>query len=192
MHDILVQFSSRCIDRGYISQEEGPWLIYGLEKRVTLLCSSIPFLLLGCLLSSVQTAVFFYLGVCSLRTYANGYHAKTIWGCLLASLSFEVVFLGIVPRLCNPNLLQWMLHISSAIILFFAPFNHPNMHLSKAEHISCRGKVRLRMFIQLSAILLLYLAGFRKMADGLLLGIVMTALMLVIAYINECWRKQKW
>ena len=77
-----------CVAKGYITQDQAPWLYYGMEKRVSTVIVSIPMLIIGSLVSSLATSIAFYISFCSLRTRTNGIHAKTLVGCLIISSQY--------------------------------------------------------------------------------------------------------
>ena len=90
-------FTNVWIDHGYITQEEAPWLHYGIEKRVITFIISIPMLIIGSLVASPAMAISFYISFYLLRSRANGFYAKSLGGCVVLSLLIEVFFLGILP-----------------------------------------------------------------------------------------------
>lgn len=66
-----------CIAKGYITQDQAPWLYYGIEKRVTTILISIPMLIIGSLVSTPAMSIAFYISFCSLRTRTNGFQGCT-------------------------------------------------------------------------------------------------------------------
>lgn len=107
-----------CVTKGYITQDQSPWLYYGLEKRVSTVIVSIPMLIIGSLVSSPATSIAFYISFCSLRTRTNGIHAKTLFGCLIVSTLSEIIFLGFLPYILN-DAVGIVLLITSGISIFF-------------------------------------------------------------------------
>lgn len=114
-----------CIAKGYITQDQAPWLYYGIEKRVASILISIPMLIVGALVSTPAMAIAFYFSFCSLRTRTNGLHAKTLAGCLFLSMLSEIFFLGIVPCILDDVVTISLLTISTVSIVVLAPYNHP-------------------------------------------------------------------
>lgn len=172
-----------CIAKGYITQDQAPWLYYGIEKRVTTILVSIPMLIVGSLVSTPAMAVAFYISFCSLRTRTNGFHAKTLAGCLILSVISEIFFLGILPCILNDNVAISLLIISIIPIFFLAPYNHPNMALSAEESMACAKSAKKRLLILILLLIILYVMQLKQFVTGILLGIVMAALTLVLAYI---------
>lgn len=68
-------FTKMCVDNGYITREQAPWLHYGIEKRVATLLVSIPMIIVGSLISSPSMAVSFYISF-YLRRWTKGYTIK--------------------------------------------------------------------------------------------------------------------
>ena len=90
-----------CIRKNIIKEENIAWFRYGLEKRIVTLVVGIPFVLMGIAISNIWTALSFFLSFFFLRTRMNGYHAKSILGCLICSLALELLFLGGIAHWIN-------------------------------------------------------------------------------------------
>lgn len=172
-----------CIAKGYITQDQAPWLYYGIEKRVTTILISIPMLIIGSLVSTPAMSIAFYISFCSLRTRTNGLHANTLAGCLILSTISEVFFLGILPCILNDTVTISLLIISIISIFFLAPYNHPNMDLSAEESVSCSESARKRLLILILLLIILHVMQLNQFATGILFGIVMVAVTLTLAYI---------
>lgn len=172
-----------CIAKGYITQDQAPWLYYGIEKRVTTILVSIPMLIIGSLVSTPAMSVAFYISFCSLRTRTNGLHAKTLAGCLILSIISEIFFLGILPCVLNGAVAISLLIISIISIFILAPYNHPDMALSAEESAACAKSAKKQLLILIVLLTILHATQFNQLAIGVLLGIVMVAEMLILAYI---------
>lgn len=172
-----------CIAKGYITLDQAPWLYYGIEKRVTTILISIPMLIIGSLASTPAMSIAFYISFCSLLARTNGLHAKTLAGCLILSIISEILFLGIIPFILNANVAISLLIISIISIAVLAPYNHPNIDLSDEESTACAKSARIRLIILILLLIILYAMQLEQLATGILLGIVMAAVTLVLAYI---------
>lgn len=178
-------FTNMCIDNGYITQEQAPWLCYGIEKRITTFLISIPMLIVGSWVSSPAIAVSFYISFCLLRSRTNGIHAKSFGGCLILSVLTEVFFLGILPRVWNEAVATALLFASTISIFILAPYNHPNMNLSSKELVECARSAKRRLLALLLFLIVMHVLQFNRLATGVLLGIVMVAVTLTFAYITK-------
>lgn len=174
-----------CIAKGYITQDQAPWLYYGIEKRVTTILISVPMLIIGTLVSTPAMSIAFYISFCSLRTRTNGLHAKTLAGCLILSIISEIFFLGILSCILDDTVTISLLIVSTISIAVLAPYNHPNMDLSDEESTACAKSAKKRLFILILLLIILYVMQLEQLATGILLGIVMAALTLVLAYIQK-------
>ena len=172
-----------CIAKGYITQDQAPWLYYGIEKRVTTILVSIPMIIIGSLVATPAMAIAFYVSFFSLRARTNGLHAKTLFGCLVLSTISEIFFLGMLPHIWNGAVAISLLIISTISIVNLAPYNHPNMDLSDEEFVACAQSARKRLFILILLLIALRVMQLNRLSTGIMLGIVMTAVTLVLAYI---------
>lgn len=173
----------RCIAKGYITQDQAPWLYYGIEKRVTTILIAIPMLIIGSLVSTPAMAIAFYVSFYLLRSRTNGLHAKTLLGCLIHSILSEVFFLGILPYILDEAIAISLLILSAISIFYLAPYSHPNMGLSVQEATACAKSAKRRLITLILLLIALYIMQLSQFSTGILLGIVMTAVMLVLAYI---------
>lgn len=171
-----------CIQKGYVSQDEAPWLRYALERRIASLTAFGVLLIIGLFITTPATLFAFLITFCSLRSRTNGYHAKSVGGCLFYSILGEVFYLRILPDVWNDVFAFIALAASIILIWFFAPYNHPNMDLSPEEVIACTKSAKWRLSTLIFALSVLYALQQYQLALGILLGIVMTASTLVMAY----------
>lgn len=110
-------------------------------------------------------------------------HAETVLGCFLLSLLFEFLFLGIMFWQLSLHVINFLTTISSAVILLFAPFNHPYLGLTQKDLKICSQKAKCRLLVLLLIIFFAYLNGQYDVVSGLGLSIALTAVLLVFAYI---------
>lgn len=178
----LESFVTECVESGYISHNKAPWLKYALEKRISSLIIIIPLLFVGTIVSSFNAAIAFYISCRSVRSYTNGIHAKSLTGCFLGSLTSEICFLGILRHLLTFEIKSTIMLLSVVLIWLLAPYNHPNMALSEEEIRVCALKAKKRSLFVAVITLVLDTISMHDMAEGALLGLVMTSLMLTISY----------
>lgn len=173
-------FVGKCIQKEYVSADEAQWLRYALEKRITSLTAFVPLLIIGLLIADPATVLAFIITFCSLRTRTNGYHAKSVGGCLLYSIFVELFFLKVLPTLWNDTIAFAVLLTSTIIIWFLAPYNHPNMNLSAIEIAACARSAKRRLSTFVFLLSILCILQQEQLAEGILLGIAMTALTLAL------------
>lgn len=181
-----------CIQKGYVSQDEAPWLRYALERRIVSLTAFGVLLIIGLFITTPATLLAFLITFYTLRSRTNGYHAKSVGGCLFYSILGEVFYLRILPDVWNDVFAFIALAASIMLIWFFAPYNHPNMDLSPEEVIACAKSAKWRLSTLIFALSVLYALQQYQLALGILLGIVMTASTLAMAYcLHKLIREEK-
>ncbi len=173
------------IAKGYITQDQAPWLHYGIKKRVTTVLVSIPMLIIGSLVTTPAMSIAFYISFFSLRTRTSGFHAKTLAGCLILSLISELFFLGVLPGILNAATATSLLLFSVISIFLLAPYNHPNMALSAEELAACAKSAKKLLLIWIMLLATLHVTRLDQLASGIMLGIVMDAVMLIFANIQQ-------
>ena len=183
MSILVNKLVSSCIKKGYILESRAPWLHYALEKHISTILISIPFLLLGAFISSWGTSISFYCGFSFLRSRTNGFHSNSVSRCFISSLFVEYIFLGVLYQYMSMTALVLIGLLSSIAIFFLAPFNHPNMGLSPAAVKACAQKAKIRLLLIILVCLFTHLLDFVSVSHGLCLSIAMTACLLVFAYI---------
>lgn len=177
-----------CYKNGYISENQVPWLRYSIEKRLSSIIGIIPFAFLALLLSDFWCALYFILSFCFLRSRINGYHSKTLVGCLFISLATELLFFKVIYPLLTPIVALVIWIVCFVILFLFAPYNHPNMHYSMDEVLALKKSIRHRVIILTTIFLIALAMQASSSLQGLTLGIAMAAFMLCLAYISD-WRK---
>ena len=177
--------SKYCLDKGYITPEELPWLQYILEKRLSTIIIFIPLFAIGCYLTSPLSSFLFLMSFLFLRKRTNGYHASTVVGCFCASMLSVLLFLGLIIRVLSPWISIFLLIISSIVIIYLSPFEHPLMHWTPEEKAACAASSKGRLLILVVLVISTYAAGQIEIGNSILLGITMTAITLVLAQITK-------
>lgn len=176
-------FVVMCIQKGYASEDEAPWLRYAFEKRITSAIAFVPLLIIGLLITNPAKLLAFLITFFLLRTRTNGFHAKSGGRCLLYSILGEVFFLRVLPMVWNDIIAFIALGMSIMLIWILAPYNHPNMDLSSEEVVVCAKSAKLRLSILALTFCILCIWRQTQLSEGILLGIVMTASTLAMAYL---------
>lgn len=170
-----------------ISEADRPWLHYALEKRFLTYIFLLPITLLGILLTNTYITIVFLTTYFFIRGMANGFHAKTRTGCFVLSVCIEFIFLGLIYPKLTEHWAAVLFASSLTILFFFAPYNHPNMHLTATELDACRSVLRKRLiFIGILFIITYYLHS-NNIVFGISIGVTMASSLLCLAYISK-WR----
>lgn len=189
---MITRFTNYCVRHEIISSGDAEWFSYGLVHRCGNLLTICILFPIGCWLSTFVTSFSFYVSFFLLRKRTNGYHAKTFMSCFLFSLCSELVlFLLLSPYLSNISVLL-VLAISAIVIFLLAPYDHPNLHMTKEEMSGSRRMARETTLIFISVAALAWILGFLQLVQGITLGIGYTAFLLIVAYITKReYRREK-
>lgn len=161
------------------------WLRYSIEKRIFSSIGLIPFILIALCFTDSWGTFGFVAGFYILRSQVNGYHAKTLWGCLLISLGSELLFLLFLYPLLTPIVAISLTSICSVILILYAPYKHANMHYSNEEVVALRCSIKIRVIFLVSSLLILSFLRFSNLWKGLTSGIALATFFLCLAYISE-------
>lgn len=185
MNSLLDWFTDYCISNELISKENEAWFRYGLEKRLCTLVVLIPFAIIAVYLSGVWTAMSYIISFLYLRSQANGYHAKTHWGCFVGSLLLELFFLMVIEPMLNASWVLVLVSIAVLVVFLLAPYNHPMMNLDSQEFAACKKAARIHCILLAISCYACVFFGLYEIAEGISLGCVMTSTLLVLAKLTE-------
>ena len=191
MRRIIDKIIHYYVSEEIVAQEHIPWLQYGLERKISTIIVGIPFFVLALLATDFLTAISFFATYFLIKKYLGGYHAKTIWGCLVLSLFLELLFLVVLSHYLFIPFSFIILILCTLTILILAPYNHPNLHLTSEEIKGCQKKVRLRLCFILIVAAISHLVGIREITKGCTISIAMATALLCLGYIND-WRNNLW
>lgn len=180
---VFVDWLTRiCLSKEIITPEEAEWFSYGIIRRLSTLFAFFILFPIGCYFSTWDTALSFLLSFFFLRKRTNGYHAKSFVGCLFFSIcSMYIVFSLILPKVTREIALFSSI-TSSVIIFVFAPFNHPNLRLTKSEQQISARKAKTNTVLLTILVLCTQNTSYYNISVGVSLGVGYTAVLLLLAY----------
>ncbi len=185
MENMAKHLADICQKKGYVEQESLPWLAYNIEKKLLTLVMGLPLFLLAVLVSSFPISISFFSSFYFTRSMANGYHSKSALTCFFLSALSVLVVLGPL----NKYLPSWTILccsvFSSALIFFFAPFDHINMNYSVDEKRACKISARIRTGIVLSLGFVFHFLNWEQLFRGVLFGLILTAILLCFGYLQR-------
>lgn len=184
--DLLVnKMVTYCISNHFVDRDKEEWLRYGFEMRLSTLLVLIPFFALACALSNLPCAVSFFISFFYLKRFTSGYHAKSPYVCLLASLLIELLYLCFFCPLMNFGRVILTDILCTIGIFLMAPYNHPNMNLSQEERVALRFASRRTVVLLSVGSILFFALGLTQISVGITTGMSMAAMFLSLAYILD-------
>ncbi len=193
MHKWIDNITQHCIRIKIVKEADAQWFQYGIAKRFSTFLVGLPFLFLTIALTDIPTTISFFISFFLLRTKTNGYHAKTMCGCIATSLLAVVLLCASVNSILTSYYLFIPSAVSYIVIYKLAPYTHPNLPLPSDAITECRKQARLRATMILAVTILTLIFGVTVISKGLTMGITMTSSMLCFPYIKRkvtlTWRK---
>ena len=130
-----------------------------IEKIIAysvLLCSAF-------FVGKILEGVLFIVPFLVLRQMTGGFHAKTIWGCLVGSTITMLLALQIICPLVEKHEIVYgiLFFLSIVCIICFAPVNHPNLMLTEEEQKHLRLQSRIVLGIEIGIITIGYILHMR-------------------------------
>lgn len=169
-----------------ISKDEMEIHIYGIRKIVGILLTVIITMFLSIIMDKVFATVLFLFFFIGIRSYTGGYHAKSQMQCFGY---FQVIYLSSMfffqPAIQNLTVVVKLslVLISAAILIVFAPINHPNLCLTEIEISNTKKSIALVMVITFIFLLLLYVVFKSNHVDFALVGLLDATILVVLAKI---------
>ena len=177
------KFAKRLVAKGIVSENNSDWLQYGIERRLTTILIGCPFFALALLLTNLNTSVAFFLSFYFLRRRTNGFHSKSVFGCLTISLLCEFFFLTVFYYSITPHISIYINAINIVLVFLLAPYKDPSFPLTKKELQTITNSARVRVLVLVILAYILPLLGMYDCAKGITTGNAMAAFLLSLAYI---------
>lgn len=158
MEKISKNISLYLFHHNLIYENQIEWCQYIITNHMMGFLSFIVLVSLGALVSNFFSSLIFFFFFRFLRSRTGGFHAKTPFGCIVASSLNQIAFL-LLSQVNSTKSFLWILCIPTIIIIFsLSPANNANLHLSSHEFLSLKPKIYYRVIITASfAVLMSYI-----------------------------------
>lgn len=192
MEKIATRLTDWLIAKEAVSIDEKELYEYGIFHLLLNIIDTISILLLALLFREVISTVFYIICFCTLRRYAGGYHAKTVFGCYSLTVTAALGMLVLIRLFEIPSSVQFAIWIiSDIIILLFAPVQNINKSLDEVESVVYKKRTIITWIIQMIAMMLLYSLRFTKCLEAVLIAHIYVALSMMAEKINLILIKRK-
>ena len=154
---------------------------FGIFHLLLNIIDTVSILLLALLFREVISTVFYIICFCTLRRYAGGYHAKTVFTCYLLTLTAALGMLVLLKQFDFIAPVQFAIwFISGMIILLFAPIQNANKILDDIEIIVYKRRAIITWFVQTIGMVLLYWLDFSNCFEAILISHVYVAISMIV------------
>lgn len=180
MEHLAKKISWYFLKKEMITPELYEWCVYTIHRRLCSFLSICGLCAVGGIRVPLSQVICFLAGSVCLRRYTSGFHAKTFAGCLIGSGAILIVSEWfIVPHLTFLAGLL-LLVMAESIITKKAPFNHPNLRLSKDEIEFYKKRTRQCLILLNLLTVFLLMIGFNCCAYSVVMGMAVTAISLIV------------
>ena len=171
MEKMAKRLTDWLITKEAVSIDEKELYEFGIFHLLLNIIDTVSILLLALLFREVISTVFYIICFCTLRRYAGGYHAKTVFTCYLLTLTAALGMLVLLKQFDFIAPVQFAIwFISGMIILLFAPIQNANKILDDIEIIVYKRRAIITWFVQTIGMVLLYQIGFSNCFEAILIS----------------------
>lgn len=176
-------------EQGAVKQENVDWCIYALENKISSFSFTLIIFLSTLPFASTYNSLILMVSIIAIRRYSGGYHCKSELRCFFLSLSSVLLGLSMASFLSSTSCVIaciFMLLISY-IVLYLAPINLPEIHLSESEMRKNRYRLRISSTMLLLIYMVLSYYEFQISAYGIV-GFSIAALSVIAAKMTHIRR----
>lgn len=182
VHNVIDEMVKKKIIQEQEREEYKYAFLSGSEKLITI--GSILFV--ATLVKSLIPTLIFLFTFFSLRNWIGGFHLKTFKQCYIATIMIYFFVYIVSNKLYNMRILYVLWIFSTILIMIIGAVNHPNVNFSYKEFIYAKRMARILLTIESIAIFFAVLCQYDSvMIFYAIMGIVLCAILLVIAIITE-------
>ena len=169
------------ITKEAVSIDEKELYEFGIFHLLLNIIDTVSILLLALLFREVISTVFYIICFCTLRRYAGGYHAKTVFTCYLLTLTAALGMLVLLKQFDFIAPVQFAIwFISGMIILLFSPIQNVNKILDDIEKVIYQKRTIITWLIQTIGMVLLYWLDFSNCFEAILISHVYVAISMIV------------
>ena len=185
MEKMAKRLTDWLITKEAVSIDEKELYEFGIFHLLLNIIDTVSILLLALLFREVISTVFYIICFCTLRRYAGGYHAKTVFTCYLLTLTAALGMLVLLKQFDFIAPVQFAIwFISGMIILLFAPIQNANKILDDIEIIFYKRRAIITWFVQTIGMVLLYWLDFSNCFEAILISHMYVAISMLVEKIR--------
>ena len=181
MEKMAKRLTDWLITKEAVSIDEKELYEFGIFHLLLNIIDTVSILLLALLFREVISTVFYIICFCTLRRYAGGYHAKTVFTCYLLTLTAALGMLVLLKQFDFIAPVQFAIwFISGMIILLFSPIQNVNKILDDIEKVIYQKRTIITWLIQTIGMVLLYWLDFSNCFEAILISHVYVAISMIV------------
>lgn len=183
MEHLVAKATAYLIQHHYVEDQDAEWCHYMLIKRMMNVISFVLLVPLGALIVGWFGSVLYTITFRFLRARTGGYHARTPYGCLLASICVQTLMLVLSKEISQPVGYIFVVTLSCLAIAVLGPANHPELHLSESEMEELRPRIYIRLILVAVAFFILFFISV-PLAGCVAVSVFCVAAMLLVSLLS--------
>ncbi|MGN9165753.1 accessory gene regulator ArgB-like protein [Tissierellaceae bacterium HCP3S3_D8] len=177
---MIEKMTSYFVINGIIEDEERDIYSYGLHQGLLIIINIMTAMLIGFIFKGLWEVIIFMMAYIPLRIYGGGYHAKTELRCYFFSVALIVISLLLIRSIPIVKFTVLAIaSISGVIVYVLAPVEDKNKPLDDIENKVYKRRTRIILAIEILAVLVLYILGFKEASLVISVAILMLSLMMI-------------
>ncbi len=179
MEDFAERVTQFCLRKHLIYNHQSEWCHYMVVHRTMSVVSLLWLIPMGALFSNWYISLTFVLSYRFLRSRTGGYHAKTPFGCILSSTWLQIIGVSFVSYTKGLLGIAVLFVVSSIIIIWQAPANNAELHLTADEINALKPRIKIRLAVLF--VLMVFSIVLPQIAVCISFGVAATAVLLLLS-----------
>ncbi|WP_373263342.1 accessory gene regulator B family protein [Hungatella hathewayi] len=185
---VAIYWTECMISDGIVERNREAIYIYGMELFLSTMGTVLSMILISILTDNFLNGILFLIVSMSLKMTANGYHAKTYFGCFLLTngiFIFYIYLISLYPIKGAGQVLTAFFVVSVVYIYTKAPVEHPNHILTEEKRKKNRRYAHIILAIDCMTTILLNVLGQKKTVYSLYITVILSACIMMINKFSE-------
>lgn len=177
---------------GIIKEEERELYRYAIQSFLLLLAPLGLGIVIGSFLGSAMQGILFALPFMILRKFSGGYHARSIWECLISSSFLFLLCMILASKIVCDWKLAIITIIASMNLIICSPIDHKNKRLTGNEKQSYKKVTANLVVLCLIIDSMFFLLKLNIYSVSFSLGIQLTAALQIPCVLEKYFVDQKY
>lgn len=185
INNISERIVKNLLVHGIIEQEEYDIYIFGVYQNIVLILNMITSFLIFVMFHLVIEGLLFSVFYSLLRSYAGGYHSRTLSSCYVFSVILTIGIALIINEISLNYLWFIILTLACIFVYVIAPVDTSNKRLDDIEKRRYSKKSRQILLLCILTCLVLYIIQYSNGIIVIGLVIITEAVMLMLGIIDN-------
>lgn len=178
--------TEQLIENGTIKPEDKDIYSYGVEQSFVILMNLVTTLVIGLCFGMIWQSIIYMIIYLPLRSFAGGYHARTVLRCYIFGIILAIADLSINKLIPATDLVISIMTLLAGIIIFIlAPVETANKPLDHTELSVYRKRTRIILLSDICIITILLAFDLNSIALCIGVALMVLSFMVVLGKMNQ-------